>query len=162
MGYGPYRAVANGATVDAAAALVELLTPSDAVVWICQIIVTQRTLETNEQSYLQVTLESGAGTGGSSFTPLETGGAGQAASACTVNVSSSTERTIGTPTTSLWLEGFNLLAGYERGWGDPSRPGPGQGLFIPPSTRVGICLPTAPSAANTVDAIVDYFELGWT
>lgn len=125
--------------------------PSNVMLAIRRIHISQEVSETSEQKAFRVIRRTGTrGTGGSAVTPIKTSQGDAAASFCA-------QRNVTTPATAsdvLEREGQNFLNGY----GQPYTPE--EVILVKPGTGVGINLPTAPDASTTMSGYAIVEELG--
>ncbi len=145
-----YSAVFEEVAVSAAQDLFEINAPSDAVVVIHAVIISQSSDagdSESEQLNVLIHLGSTSGSGGSTITarPLNLGDAAFGGTIEANNTSQSTEGT------HLHSECFNIMAGMQIWWTPETR------LMISPSDRLIIELQTAPADAVTMSGTV-YFE----
>lgn len=148
-----YSAVFEEVAVTAAQDLFEIVAPSDAIVWIHSVSITQSSDAGDAQSEMLNLLYhrgSTSGSGGSAVTPtpLNVGDSAFGGTAEANNTSQSTEGT------KLRAECFNVLAGYI--W----QPTPEERICLSPSGRLIIELQTTPADSLTMSGTVILEEVG--
>ena len=149
-----YSAVIDAVSVAAVCELFYLKAPSDAILKIHEIKITQDTSETSEQLPLRVfrTATDQAAKGAANTpAPLEEG---DAAFGGTVRTNILTAETFATETTKLLSESQNILNGFH------ILPTPECRINISPGTGICIKLDAAPSAALSISGYVIFEEIG--
>ena len=144
-----YSVVMDAVAVTAAQDLIRISAPSDAIVVIHEVKVTQENTETSDQVAIQLQRSSTDGTG-SAATPeqFESGDPAFGGTAVT-NLTVAT-----TLSDLLWREGFNVLNGFH--W----LPTPETRIVVSPSARFVVRIDDAPAASTTVTAVVLFEEIG--
>lgn len=148
-----YSATFEEVAVTAAQDLIEIVAPSDAVVVIHSVSISQSTEAGDAQSEMLNLLYhrgSTSGSGGTTVTPAPMN-AGDAAFGGTCEANNTTQ---GTEGTILRAENFNVLAGYI--W----QPTPEERMVVSPSSRLIIELQTAPADSVTMSGTVVFEEIG--
>lgn len=145
---GLYAVRADGASLTAAGSLIEITAPADGILEVTRIRVGQSNQSASEQSEVIVRRMSSASTG-SSATPAPLGGF--AAAGATARIPTFTAD--GSASTTIFDEGFNLLAGWE--WVAVSE---FQRIVVPPSGILNVRLDVAPAAARTMFALIEFVE----
>jgi hypothetical protein len=128
--------------------------PSDAVVVLHEVVVTQDASETSEQLPLEIfRTATDQSAKGSSITPapLESG---DAAFSGTVRSNILTGDTFATKTTALFRQSQNVLGGWHMLWTPETRP------VVSPSGQLVVKLPVGPGAALTVSGYIVFEEIG--
>lgn len=149
-----YTASFNGVAVDAIQDLFEVNAPSDAIVKIHSITITQSSdVGDAAAEMLRIQLSkapTASGSGGSTPTarPLETG---DAAFGGTVEANNTTQAT---GTVVIDEEAFNIQAGYFY------RPTPEERIVLSPSERFVVELPVAPADELTMSGSITIEEIG--
>ena len=153
-----YTAQADGEAIAAAGDMLEVLAPSDAVLVLHALYISQST-EAGDSASEQVTVSlnrvTGAptsGSGGTSVTPVALEG-GAAASGSTVEANNTTDLTGGT-TAIIHTESFNVMNGLALVWTPETRP------VISPSTRFLLKLTSTPADSITFDYTLYFDEVG--
>lgn len=148
-----YSVTFEEVSVSAAQDLFEIVAPSDGIVTIHALEISQSSDagdSESEQLNLLIHRGSTSGSGGSTPTPAPMN-IGDPAFGGTVeanNTSQSTEGTI------LHSACFNVMAGYQYIWTPESRP------VLSPSGRINVELQTAPADALTMSGTVYFEEMG--
>lgn len=143
-----YTVVFEGVSVSIAQDLFEINAPSDAIVVVHDVHITQDASETSEQLPFTVMRSTGsAGAGGAAATPRPTE-VGDAAFGGTASTNNTTRA--GT-TTTLRRRSENILNGVH--WQD-------LGIVISPSGRLVVGLETAPGAALDMSGEIEIEEIG--
>jgi hypothetical protein len=137
-------------SVSVAQDLFEINAPSDLVVVLLEVHITQDASETSEQLPFQVHNASGTGSGGASVTPtpLHKGDAASTAVVERNNTTRSTEGTIFLRQSENILNGLHLVFTPES-W-----------IYISPSTHIVVGLEAAPGAALTMSGYCVIGEIG--
>lgn len=145
-----YSCTFSGVSVSAAQDLFEINAPSDAVVVIMEVHISQDASETSEQLPFQIHMASTSGSGGSTVTarPLQKG---YAAYGGTIEANNTTRGTAGNV---LRRRSENVLNGVH--W----LLTPEEFVYISPSDRAMIGLETAPAAALTMSGECIIVEVG--
>jgi hypothetical protein len=152
-----YTAVFNAVAVTAQQDFFELVAPSDAVVKVHRILITQSTeVGDAAEEGLNVLIKRGATTsgsgGGTPPTPQPTE-FGFPAAGSTVEINNTTKASAGTIQT-LWAENWNIRTPYE--W----LPTPECQLFLSPSQRLTVELATTPADSITMSGTLVFEEIG--
>lgn len=151
-----YTAVFEDVSVSAAQDLFELNAPSDAIVKLHSVTITQSSEEGDAQAeMLPVRIRKGqttSGSGGSSptATPSNTG---DSAFGGSVEANNTTQASGGTPVV-WWAEAFNVQIGWFY------LPPPEDRLVLSPSQRATVELTAAPADAMTVSGTIVFEEIG--
>lgn len=144
-----YTVLMDAISVSAAKDLMRISAPSDAIVVLHEVKVTQDTIETSEQLPIQINRASTDGTGtGATARALEDGSQAFGGSAV-VNLTADT-----TPGNILWREAQNILNGWHYLPTPESRP------VISPSGRIVVRLDAAPDAGTTFSVVAVIEEIG--
>ena len=143
-----YTAVFEGVSVAAVQDLFEINAPSDAIVVIHDVHITQDASETSEQLPFAIKRSTGSsGSGGSVVTPRQME-SGDAAFGGTVEANNTTQATT---VTTLRRRSENMLNGVH--WQD-------LGIKLSPSARVVVTLETAPAAPLDMSGEIVFEEIG--
>jgi hypothetical protein len=149
-----YVASIDAVSVAAVCELFAIVAPSDAVVVLHEVVVTQDTSETSEQLPVNIfrtaTDQSAKGTSNTPA-PLEVG---DVAFGGVVRTNILTAETFATETTPLFRQSQNVLGGWHWLWTPETRP------VLSPSGKVCIKLDAAPSAALPISGYVVLEEVG--
>jgi len=148
-----YSAVFEEVAVSAVQDLFEINAPSDAVVLVHGLVISQSSdAGDSESEQLNVLIHRGStsGSGGSTptATPMEVGNAAFGGTVEANNTSQSTEGT------HVHAESFNVMAGMQVWWTPETRP------VISPSGRLIVELQTAPADALTMSGTIYFEEIG--
>jgi hypothetical protein len=149
-----YTCPINALSVSAICELLFISAPSDAVVLLHELVITQDTSETSEQLPLRIfRTATDQSAKGASITPapLE---AGDAAFGGTVRSNIIAAATLATETTMLLCEAQNVLNGWHY------LPAPEDRIVISPSGRLVVKLGTAPAAALPISGYAIIEEIG--
>lgn len=150
MAYGRvYTALMTGASISAAKDIMRLSASSGQILLIHQVDVTQATSETDEQIEVILQRASTDGTGTTTTIVPHQEGDPTFGGTCVHNLTADT-----TAGAVLHREGFNIKAGFF--WLPP----PELRIVVAPSGRFVVRLPTAPSAALTVNCKVIFEVIG--
>ncbi len=159
MHYGQvYSAPFDEVAVTAVQDLYELLLPSDVVVVLHRLLVTQSSDAgdaEDEQLHVTIRRVTGSptsGSGGSTVTPVAHQ-AGSAAAGSTVEINNTTQLSGGTNTV-IHAESFNIRAGLDY------HPVPEDRISFSPSTRLLVELETAPADSVTMSGVLVFEEIG--
>ncbi len=149
-----YAVILDALSVEAVCELFNIIAPSDAIVVIHRITITQDSSETSEQLPLNVfrtaTDQSAKGTSNTP-NPLQSG---DAAFGGTVRTNVLTAETFATETTMLRRESQNVLNGWDIVFTPEERP------IISPSGRLCIKLDAAPGSSTPFSGTVIFEEIG--
>jgi len=152
-----YSASFEAVAVSAAQDFFEVVAPSDAVVVIHRILITQDTSEVSEQAVCRLIRGEGSvtsGSGGSSPTVNPTS-KGDPAFGGTVEANNTTRMVVGSGALKVMhREGWNFLSGFDY------RPTPEERIYISPGDRITVELPTAPSGSTTMSGTILFEEIG--
>ena len=151
-----YSAVFESVAVAALQDFFELNAPSDAVVRLHSVVITQETEKGDaEEEYLTVVIQTGAttsGSGGASATPNPN--LGDAAFGGTVEVNNTTEATAGT-IVNRHRESFNIRTGFFY------RPTDKEMIDLSPGARLTVTLiNTVPNDSITMNGTMTFEEIG--
>ncbi|MFB4312942.1 hypothetical protein [Actinomadura sp. 21ATH] len=151
-----YSAQFNEVSVSAEQDLFELVAPSDAVVVVHQIVLSQRSdVGDAQEEGLNILLRRGAttsGSGGSSATPASLQ-AGSSLAGSTVEVNNTTKAQDGTIAT-LHAEAWNVRSPFI--WLPP----PELRIYLSPGQRLTVELDTVPNDAIVANGVIYFEELG--
>ncbi len=155
-----YTAQFNGVAVTAQQDFFELLVPSDCVVIVHMIQLTQTTeLGDAQEEQLAILLKRGvgsvtSGSGGTTPTPAKTE-SGFAAAGSTVEANNTTKMATGSGTiTTLDADSWNVRA--EKVWLMP----PELRIVLSPTERLTVELGTTPADSITMNGVIKFEELG--
>lgn len=149
-----YSATIDALSVSAVCELFFLAAPSDAILKIHEICITQDTSETSEQLPLNVfRTASDQSAKGSSNTPAPLN-PGDAAFGGTARTNILTAETFAAETTMLMRHSSNILSGWH------ILPTPECQIVVPPSGGLVIKLDAAPGAAISISGYVLFEEIG--
>lgn len=147
-----YTAGITATSISALGDLVSITAPATMAIQVTRAWITQSGNVTSEQGLAilqRTTTDNSTGATGITPRPLEVG---DPASATTCRTTPTTPNTLtGDP---LEHEGFNWVSGFL--W----VPAPEERIWIPPSGHLVLRLVNNPSAAKTVDAGINFIELG--
>lgn len=140
-------------SVSAIQDLFEITGPSTADTTILRMHFSQNTSEVSQQLALEFRVVSGSPTtgNGTAITPKAANGNTTRAYAGTVDRNATTQLTAGT-TQLQWWEGFNVLGAFD--W----RATPEDEIVVPASQYFVVELPTAPTAAITINGLIVFRE----
>ena len=153
-----FTAIAQAQAVTASGDLVEIIVPSDAVLELHRLVISQRTdagdseAEMLPLSISRITGSPTSGSGGPQPTPRAVDG-GSAASGCTVDMVNTTDLSGGTEQI-LWSESFNVQGVFDY------HPVPEDRIRISPSTTLLVKLAASPADSVSFDISVQWAELG--
>lgn len=151
-----YTAVFNNVAVAAIQDLFELVAPSDSVVVLHDIHISQNTdVGDAAEEILRIELTSGhttSGSGGSSVTPVPIS-LGAAAFGGTCEANNTTQASSGTIVTR-YVWNWNIRGPFDKIFTPETRP------IISPSARMCIELPAAPADSITMSGSITFEELG--
>jgi hypothetical protein len=155
-----YTAQFNGVAVTAQQDFFELLAPSDAVVIVHMVLLTQTTEAGDAQEeQLSILFKRGvgsvtSGSGGSTPTPAKTE-SGFAAAGSTVEANNTTKMATGSGTiTTLDADSWNVRA--DKTWLMP----PELRIILSPGERLTVELGTTPADSITMNGVIKFEELG--
>lgn len=149
-----YSAIIDGLSVSAICELFAIIAPSDAVVKIHEIVITQDTSETSEQLPLNIfRTATDQSAKGSAVTPASFQ-PGDAAFGGTVRSNILTAEGFATETTMLMRQSQNVLNGWH------IFPTPETQIVISPGTSLVIKLDAAPGSALPISGYVIFEEIG--
>lgn len=146
-----YSAVSEATGLTAAKDLIRISAPSDAILRVHEVVVTQDASETSEQLPLEIFRASTDGTG-TSITPeaLETGDAAFGGTAVG-NLTADTTKS----GTSLWRQANDVRAGWHY------LPTPDDQIVVPPSGRIVVRLdPGSSFTSVNLSTTVTFEEIG--
>jgi hypothetical protein len=147
-----YSVVMTPTSISAARTLVELSAPSTMLLAVTRVVLGQTASETSEQNRFIIQRVSGTAATGTTRTPEEKEPGGPAATATAkVNCTAEPGTFDGQP---AYTEPFNWLNGVVYVPLEIDR------IWVPPSGRLAIKVADAPSAALTMECLVDFLELG--
>jgi hypothetical protein len=150
MAYGRiYKAIMPAIAVTAAKDLMRLKADTDHILVIHEVVLTQETLETDEQ--LPVVLQRVSTDGTGTATTIVAAQEGDPAFGGTCIHNLTVDSTAGDV---LHREGFNLKSGFF--WLPP----PELRIVVPPSGRFTLRLPTAPAASTTFTGVITFEVIG--
>jgi hypothetical protein len=152
-----YTAPFEGVAVSVAQDFFELVAPTDAVVYVHRVVITQDTSEVSEQLVCRLVRGEGTvtgGSGGSTLTP-KPNAKGDPAFGGTVKANNTTKMVVGTGALSpKHREGWNVLSGFDY------HPTPEERECISPGDRITVELVTAPAASTTMSGTIVFEEVG--
>ena len=145
-----YSAVFEEVDITVVQDLFELVAPSDGIVVLHSVSISQSNRTVSEMLNLLIHRGSSSGSGGTVPTahPLDTGSPTFGGTVEVNNTTQSTESNI------LRAENFNILVGYF--W----QPTPEERIVIPPSGRIVVELQTAPGSSTKMSGTIVFEEIG--
>lgn len=150
MSYGRiYKAIMPAIAVTTAKDLMRLSADTDHILVIHEVVLTQESLETDEQLPVILQRASTAGTGTTTTIVAAQEGDPAFGGSCVHNLSADT-----TAGDVLHREGFNLKSGFF--WLPP----PELRIVVSPSGRFVMRLPTAPGASTTFTGVITFEVIG--
>lgn len=151
-----YSALFNNVAVSAAQDIFEIVAPSTAMVVVHSCFLGQVTDYGDAASEgLRVQFirgHTGSGSGGSTVTPVRLGGNNYPTAASTVEANNTTPASGGSPDT-VFIDVFNIQVGWQY------IPPPEQRIYVRPSERLVLNLPTAPADAITMSGTLIFEEI---
>jgi hypothetical protein len=145
-----YTALLDGSGIAAAGDLMRLSAPSDAIVQIHEVLLTQDASETSEQLAVQLQRSSTDGTG-TSTTPEKLEASDATFGGTVVRALSSDTTISGSP---IFRMAQNTLNGWHWLFTPEMRP------VLPPSGRFVVRLDDSPAAALTLTLVITFEEIG--
>lgn len=149
-----YVAVMDAQAVAAVCELFYVKAPTDAVVVIHEVRISQDSIEVSEMlpvNIFRTATDQAAKGSANTPAPLE---AGDAAFGGTVRTNILTAETFATETTALFRQGQNVLNGWHWLWTPETRP------VISPGAGICVKLDAAPAASLTMSGCVIFEEIG--
>lgn len=143
-----YSVLMDAISVTTAQDLVRITGPADAVLIIHEVLVTQESTETSDQSAVQVMRASTAGTGSAYTAKLLEGGDAAFGGTAVTNLTAPT-----TPGDILWRLGGDVRAGWHY------LPTPEARIIVPPSGIAVVRIDVDITAAN-LSCVVIFEEIG--